>query len=122
MKDPTADLLSIYVRKNIFEEKRQKGFTKFSFGQNNETDSHMITLWAFFHPKGSICTYEFHKNIAQEGVMHHTPFGANYSPKTFRDYIAKHRVILSPRKELVAFLDNRYTHAVPQIKKETCDA
>ena len=113
MIDQTIDRLSLYGRKHIFKERLQKGYTEFCFGQGvweNET----VILWAFFHPEGKVCTFEFHKTQAQGGVLHQTPFGEVYTLDAFRYYIGQKHIRLSQKKNLAEFFNRWHSDDVPE--------
>lgn len=108
MKTEVLDSTDLYRRRHIFREKLKKGYTEVAFGQGELIEEEQIILWAFFHPEGKVCTYEFRRVETPEGhTFHEMPFGTKYTPEAFRAYVKRHRIHLSKRVDLATFIENR---------------
>jgi len=99
--------LRMYGNKNVFEKRVEEGYTEVAFGGGDWVgNQRIVRLWAFFHPKGKIATYEHPKFDDGSHIMRGNPFEAKYSQRKFQKHLREFQIKLGAKSELAEVVNN----------------
>ena len=100
--------LGLYGRKDAFEKRVRDGYTEVAYGGGDWVgNQRIVRLWAFYHPDGSIATYEHPKGMTPDmHTIRGQPFEAEYTEREFQEHLENFRIKIGPKTGLKKLVEN----------------